>query len=93
MKKETKELIILSSVIYCTVFTFHMFLVNWAMGNFDYCVTHMCGITHDYGIQDILWTLIILMPWIAISYLGAIWFCYLKDGYYYFRHKMVIKKP
>ena len=44
------------------------FIVNWyCINNFDYCVIHICGMTHNYGIQDAIYTIVQFIP-IAILF-------------------------
>ena len=32
-------------------------LILYMYNTFDYCVTHVCGCTHNYGIQTLIWTI------------------------------------
>ena len=33
------------------------FLVLYMYNNFNYCVTHTCGCTHNFGWQDLIWSI------------------------------------
>jgi hypothetical protein len=41
-------------------------LFNWL----DYCVTHSCGITHNFGWQDALWMIYPLVSMAGIIFIG-----------------------
>lgn len=40
---------------------------QYAMDNFDYCVTHTCGCTHNWNWEDAIYTGICMMPLIAFG--------------------------
>jgi len=46
------------------------FVVNWLYNNLDYCVTHVCGVTHNFGIQDWIWTFYPTLSMLLIIGLG-----------------------
>lgn len=53
------------------------FVVDWLFNNLDYCVTHICGITHNFGLQDIIWMVYPTVSMLLIICTGV----YLVYGY------------
>jgi len=47
------------------------FVVNWLFHNLDYCVTHACGVTHNFGMQDAIWTFYPILSMLTIICLGV----------------------
>lgn len=63
MNKSMCELIIWCLGIGAS-FGFYFLLLDFGYNNFDYCVTHICCATHNFGIQDQLWMGINLIPFL-----------------------------
>lgn len=42
----------------------------WEETAFDYCVTHICGMTHMLGLQDMVWTFTPLFLFLVPLYYG-----------------------
>jgi len=53
-------------------------LVDYAYNNFDYCVTHICCATHNFGVQDQLFMLFHLPFFIGMVITAYLWIDFLK---------------
>ena len=76
MRQETKKLLIESAIAYVLVYMIHRVLIEIGYRTFDYCITHTCGVTHNFGYQDILWLFFLALPWICMVALIVVWIDY-----------------
>lgn len=78
MNKETKLMIVVSLIFFVVVYFIQSILLWMGYQTFDYCVTHICGVTHNYGIQDILWLIFNSLIIFYCVALGFWWIGYLR---------------
>jgi len=72
MKTEKKYIITGITLLLSLIPNF--FLIGYISDNFDYCVTHGCGVTHNFGIQDAIWVLYPLGSTIFIIIISLMFF-------------------
>ena len=46
------------------------FVIDWLYNNLPYCVTHICGNTHNFGIADLIWTFYPVLSLVVILIVG-----------------------
>lgn len=69
MEKATKTKIVLSLFLLPIFVLNYFFITDYLYNNLDYCVTHICGCTSNFGLHNLVW---MLYP--VLSNMGILWF-------------------